>query len=48
MKGVDDPVTVADIKAQTLIIKGLRQYWPTIKIVGEEDVEFDGDLGFDV
>jgi fructose-1,6-bisphosphatase/inositol monophosphatase family enzyme len=24
MKGVDDPLTVADIKAQTLIIKGLR------------------------
>ncbi len=31
-----------------MIIKGLRKFWPDIKIVGEEDVEYDGDLGFDI
>ncbi|KRW99652.1 hypothetical protein PPERSA_03453 [Pseudocohnilembus persalinus] len=48
MKGVDDPMTVADVKAQTLIIKALRKFWPSIQIVGEEDIEYEGDLGFDV
>jgi len=27
-KGQDDPVTLADIQAQTLIVNGLRHFWP--------------------
>lgn len=27
MKDIDDPLTVADIKAQTVIIDGLRKFW---------------------
>lgn len=34
LKGENDPVTEADYKVQSLIIKGLRQHWPEIKIVG--------------
>ncbi|KAL4450921.1 hypothetical protein ABPG74_011763 [Tetrahymena malaccensis] len=47
-KGKDDPMTIADIKAQTLIIKGIRKHYPSITIVGEEQIEFEGDLGYDV
>lgn len=36
-KGVDDPVTRADVGAQRLIISGLRALWPSLAIVGEED-----------
>ncbi|KYR03061.1 bisphosphate nucleotidase [Tieghemostelium lacteum] len=39
MKGEDDPMTVADLKSQQHIIAGLRNHWPDIKIVGEEDCE---------
>jgi len=38
-KGENDPMTVADVKAQTLILKGIRSIYPKIKIVGEETVE---------
>ena len=27
MKGEDDPYTIADVKAQTLIINGLKKFW---------------------
>ncbi len=48
MKGFDDPVTIADIKAQTLIIRGIRRFWPDLRIVSEETKEFNGDLGFNI
>lgn len=47
MKGKDDPVTQADIHVQTLLVKGLRHFYPKIHIVGEEDVEFKGELNYD-
>ena len=28
LKGVNDPVTEADYKVQSFIVKGLKQYWP--------------------
>ena len=44
MKGVNDPVTEvrhfltqADFKIQTMLIRGFRKHYPTIKIVGEEE-----------
>ena len=46
-KGKNDPMTIADVKSQTLIEKGLRKFWPNLSIVGEEDVEYQGDLNFD-
>lgn len=39
MKGVDDPVTQADFKAQYIIETGLRHHWPEIKIIGEESAK---------
>lgn len=47
MKGKDDPVTQADIHVQTLLATGLRHFYPKIHIVGEEDVEFKGELNYD-
>lgn len=57
MKDVDDPLTVADLKAQTTIITGLKHFWyhhtplihfrPHLRIIGEEDTDFQGDLAFD-
>lgn len=41
-------MTIADVKAQTLIVNGIRKFYPTIRIVGEEEVEYEGDLGFDL
>jgi len=46
LKGIDDPMTVADVMAQTLIVRGIQKYWPNLKIVGEEEQEYDGDIGF--
>ncbi|CAD8186097.1 unnamed protein product [Paramecium pentaurelia] len=40
-KGIDDPVTIADIKAQTYIIQQLQKHWPQLKIVGEESTVYD-------
>lgn len=36
LKGVNDPVTDADLAAQRLIVRGLRARWPALSIVGEE------------
>lgn len=47
MKGIDDPVTQADIHVQTLIAAGLRHYYPDISIVGEEETEYEPDLAYD-
>lgn len=46
-KNGDEPFTEADVKVQTLIVKGLRTFWPNIKIIGEEEEVFEKDLGFD-
>lgn len=44
MKGPADPVTEADLKIQTMLIRGIRKSYPHIKIVGEEDVEYQGEI----
>ena len=36
MKGVNDPVTEADFKIQTMLIRGLIGICPNLRIVGEE------------
>ena len=36
MKGANDPVTEADFKIQTMLIRGLIGICPNIRIVGEE------------
>lgn len=38
MKGINDPVTEADYKIQTMLTRGICKHYPQIKIVGEEDV----------
>ncbi|EFA75870.1 bisphosphate nucleotidase [Heterostelium album PN500] len=38
-KGVDDPVTIADITVQKHIVAGLRCYWPELRIIGEEELQ---------
>ena len=35
-KGGDDPMTAADLAAQELIVGGLLNLWPELRIVGEE------------
>jgi len=35
-QGDDDPMTIADLRAQELIIRGLWSVWPSLAIVGEE------------
>jgi len=35
-KKIDDPVTQADFQSQYIILKGLQQHWPSLKIIGEE------------
>lgn len=49
MKGVNDPVTEvqtllteADFRVQTMIMDGLRSYWPTLRMIGEETSNFKG------
>lgn len=37
MKGKNDPVTIADFKAQYIIQTGLLKRWPGLNFVGEED-----------
>jgi 3'-phosphoadenosine 5'-phosphosulfate (PAPS) 3'-phosphatase len=39
-KEIGDPVTEADLKIQTLIVRGLKLFFPELPIVGEEEVEF--------
>lgn len=46
-KGKNYPLTIADIKAQTLILKGLGHHFPNIKYVAEEDEVFPGKLSVD-
>lgn len=44
MKSENNPVTITDIKIQTIILSYLRAVWPTIHIVGEEAIEYQGEL----
>lgn len=50
-KGINDPFTEADVKAQQTIMSMLRVKWPQITIVGEEDCSQapiqDFELNFD-
>ena len=46
-KGKNDPLTIADIKSQTLIINGLNYHFPQIKIIAEEDEVFPGIIDVD-
>lgn len=40
LTGLDDPLTEADLRAQQLIIRGLRNVWgEELSIIGEEDCE---------
>lgn len=49
MKGEDNPVTVADFKAQYIIQTGLLKRWPGLNFVGEESDEhlIASDFDFD-
>ncbi len=38
LKSEFDPITIADIKCQTLIVNGLRKFWPNISFIGEQDI----------
>lgn len=40
-------MTIADIKVQQLLVNSIRKYWPKIKIIGEENVNFEGKIDFD-
>lgn len=44
LKGVNDPVTEADFKIQTMLIRGIHKLYPNIKIVGEEEVDYTGEI----
>lgn len=46
MKSENNPVTETDLKIQTLVVRGLRTIWPTLRIVGEEAKDFEGQLNF--
>lgn len=48
MKGKDDPMTIADLKSQALIEKGLRHFWPAIKIIGEETLTYEEEVNLDL
>lgn len=39
MKGELNPVTMADMTIQSMIVKTLTKFWPTIQIVGEETID---------
>jgi 3'-phosphoadenosine 5'-phosphosulfate (PAPS) 3'-phosphatase len=41
MKGELNPVTVADMTIQSMIVKYLTKYWPNIQIVGEETIDLN-------
>ena len=47
MKGKDDPVTQADFRSQYVLQNGLRSFWPSLRIVGEEKDENLIPCGFD-
>lgn len=47
-KGEKDPVTIADLKIQNLLKKGILNFYPNLKIIGEEDnSEFDEGIEMD-
>lgn len=48
-KGPNDPVTDTDYKIQTYIVKAMGHFFPGLRIVGEETMDYKGqiDLDFD-
>jgi len=48
LKNDNEPFTEADIKIQTIIIKSLLTFWPKLKIIGEEEEIFEGNLDIDI
>eukprot|EP01016_Furgasonia_blochmanni_P049329 TRINITY_DN7477_c0_g1_i1.p1 TRINITY_DN7477_c0_g1~~TRINITY_DN7477_c0_g1_i1.p1 ORF type:complete len:333 (-),score=44.12 TRINITY_DN7477_c0_g1_i1:282-1280(-) len=47
LKGKDDPYTIADLKVQKMIVQGIRHYWPTVQLVGEESEDYPGPIDLD-
>jgi len=47
IKNGSEPFTEADVKVQTLIIKGLKSCWPNLNIIAEEEETYKGDFSFD-
>lgn len=41
MKGHLNPVTVADVTIQSMIVNSLNKIWPNVQIVGEETIKDD-------
>jgi len=44
MKKEDDPLTIADLRVQSLLEGGFRSLWPNIQLVGEEEIGYDRDV----
>jgi 3'-phosphoadenosine 5'-phosphosulfate (PAPS) 3'-phosphatase len=44
MKSDHNPVTEADLKIQTMMLRALRAFWPTLKIIGEEAKDYEGEI----
>jgi len=44
MKSVDDPMTIADLRAQALIEGGIRKVWSDITLIGEETTQYDTNV----
>jgi 3'-phosphoadenosine 5'-phosphosulfate (PAPS) 3'-phosphatase len=40
MKSDHNPVTEADLKIQTMVLRALKAVWPELKIVGEETKDY--------
>jgi len=43
-KGVDDPCTVADLTAQRIIASTLAHYFPTLTVIGEENIPLEPSM----
>jgi len=48
IKNGHEPYTEADVKVQTLIIKGIKSLWPNLLIIGEEEEVFEGKFDFNL
>lgn len=43
-KSVRSPTTEADYHVQTMIVQGLKRFFPLLKVVGEEEQDFKGEI----
>lgn len=43
-KGVDDPCTIADLTAQRIISSTLAHYFPTLTVIGEENIPLEPSM----